>query len=166
MVFTLPLRPWESVQFLSCILREIPWRLAFTTGSLIDSRPCFLMSIFLLLAMTTLRAAGPRLLHRKWRTQHVRQSTAVFDKLRPLQRIIQPPFYTQLPPDCTHPSRIHFLLRGYWADCATIGLGHDNRTAHSARRVYCMYNPCPRERAFPQQKRICKRKDNRSTDPI
>lgn len=39
-------------------------RFCLTIGFLIDSRPCFFMSVFLLLASTTLRVAGARLLHK------------------------------------------------------------------------------------------------------
>ena len=38
-------------------------RFCLTMGFLMDSRPCFLMSVFLLLAYTTLETAGARLLH-------------------------------------------------------------------------------------------------------
>jgi len=60
--YTLPLRPLGSVQPFLFIEADTPMRFCLTTAFLMDSRPCFLMSVFLLLACTTLRVAGARLL--------------------------------------------------------------------------------------------------------
>ena len=62
---TLPLRPLGSVQPFLFMASETPMRFFLTTAFLMDSRPCFLMSVFLPLATTTLRAAGARLLSKR-----------------------------------------------------------------------------------------------------
>ena len=60
---TLPLRPLGSVHPFLFIEADTPMRFCFTIEFLMDSRPCFLISVFLLLAKTTLLVAGARLLH-------------------------------------------------------------------------------------------------------
>ena len=85
---TLPLRPWASTQPFLSIFRDTPMRLALTTSSLMLSRPCFFMSVFLLLAVTTQRDAGARELHR-WQVSQAQWPGTVQRHVASVYRILR-----------------------------------------------------------------------------